>query len=369
MQLHYREIFLDEKRMAVKLPFAESLQDFHPHGCFPLVEDPKQTGRTVIIGMFVLRPAHTTWKEPIIKSDGSCSVYDVKDWVYNINTISGGGIIANGNIMDGCRLGMQYAITDAVIIGSSTVLNDGIPRPDGSPGYRWLPCICTEWPHLKQADPRMMERFLAQRRLLQNIGYASPRTYPAQIVVTRSGKATDPDLLKASIFHEHLPDGKPIEAYIVTSRQGAELLRARASKFGLGDRIEEMLIILSPPGEPGNIDLKLLPEKLYNEYNIIMANHDGGAKVLKAFCAVGIVPQFNFTFARTPSLYDVVATTDILDEARRRRILTNFHNLVLNFFSTADGTMPREFAIVQVLVDGPDEAAILVLDTRKIITF
>lgn len=59
--------------------------------------------------------------------------------------------------MDGYRLAMQYAITDAVIIGSSTIINDGIPDAEGNSGYIWLPKYCAEWPHFKDVDPKNVE--------------------------------------------------------------------------------------------------------------------------------------------------------------------------------------------------------------------
>lgn len=328
-----------------------------------------KTRKTAIIGMFILRPAFETWTEKPVQDNGQLSIYEVKHWVYNIDGLSGGGILANGNLMDAYRLAMQYAITDAVIIGSSTIIKDGIPKEDDSPGYLWLPHYCAEWPHLKKADPEMMNRFRSQRKLMQRLGYASHRKYPAQIAVTRSGKKTDPDLLSASIFHEKLPDGSPIETYIVTSKKGAEVIRERAADYGLEHRMDNILIPLSPEHDSAEIDLHRLPGYLFNNYNIILANHDGGKMVLEAFCNAGIMDQLNFTFARKPSLYDAVRLNADIDESLKNKILRDFSSRTRDFFDTESGRMPKSFPVTEIIIDEPDEAAVIVLDTRKIRSF
>ena len=369
MVLEHSRLYCNESLFEVKIPFTERMQQYFKDGNFNLITDPLITGKTAIIGMFVLRPANNTWSEPIVRADSSLSIYDVEHWIYNIDGLSGGGVIANGNVMDGYRLAMQYAITDAVIIGSSTIINDGIPGEDGSPGYMWLPQYCAEWPHLKAADPEMMNRFAEQRKLMQELGYTSQRKYPAQITVTRSGNKTEPDLLSASIFHEKLPDESPVEAYIVTSKTGAGKIKKRASDFNLQNRIDDILIVLSPDNNPDDIDLSKLPGILFKDYNIILANHDGGKKVLEAFCQAGIIDQFNFTFARRPSLYNTVKNNPDIDTLVKEALLHDFQARIIDFFDTEDGSIPRNFPVAEIIVDEPDEAAVVILDTRQIRSF
>ncbi|NQT60586.1 MAG: hypothetical protein HQ557_16555 [Bacteroidetes bacterium] len=369
MILEHSRIFRDESRIKIKIPFTEGMKEFFKDGDFPLTADPLKTRETTIIGMFILRPAHDIWSEPPVRANGSLSIYDVVHWIYNIDGLSGGGVIANGNVMDGYRLAMQYAISDAVIIGSSTIINDGVPKKDGSPGYLWLPQHCAEWPHLKTADPGMMDRFREQRKLMQQLGYASQREYPAQIAVTRSGNKTKSDLLSASIFHEKLPDDSPIEAYIVTSKTGAGKIRERAADYNLEHRIDDILIPLSPDQYPNEIDLPRLPGLLFRDYNIILANHDGGKKVLEAFCKAGIINQFNFTFGRNPSLYDAVKQNPDIDAITKNKILQDFPSCIKDFFDTDSGRMPDNFFVAEIITDEPCEAAVVVLDTRKIRSF
>ncbi len=369
MVLKHSRIYCNENLISIKIPFTEGMQKFFKDGNFPLVTDPLNTKKTLIIGMFILRPANETWSEPIVKTDNSLSIYDTQNWVYNIDGLSGGGVIANGNVMDGYRLAMQYAITDAVIIGSNTIINDGTPKDNGDPGYVWLPQYCAEWPHLKSADPKMLERFSKQRKLMQKLGYSSKRDYPAQIAVSRSGNKTEPDLLSASIFHEKLPDGSPIESYIVTSKTGASKIKKRASDYNLEKRIDDILIILSPDNNPDDIDLPKLPGVLFNDYNIILANHDGGKKVLEAFCNAEIIDQFNFTFARKPSLYDAIKNNPDIDNNTKKAALQDFQTSCIDFFDTRNGTMPKNFTVAEIIVDEPDEAAVVVLDTRNIRSF
>jgi len=367
--INHQRTYRDESLISVSIPFTEEMKYYYKNGDFPLITDPLKTKRTTIIGMFILRPGVESWTAPQIDANENLSIYEVKNWIYNIDRLSGGGIIANSNLMDGYRLAMQYAITDAVIVGSNTIINDGTPKKDGTPGYLWLPQYCAEWPHLKEADSEMLVRFKKQRKLMQKLGYASKREYPAQIAVTRSGKRTDPDLLSASIFHEKLPDGSSIEAYIVSSMKGAEKIKKRATEFNLENRIDNMLIILSPENNPDEINLSELPEVLYREYNIILANHDGGKKVLEAFCNAGIIDQFNFTFGRTPSLYEVVKKNSEIDIEIKKSVLKNFNSCTINFFDTENGSIPKKFIVAEIIADEPDEAAVVVLDTRKIRSF
>lgn len=369
MKPDHLRVYRNNNLFEVKIPFTQGMQKFYKDGDFPLITDPLKSGKTTIIGMFILRPANSIWGEPVIRVDGSLSIHDVEHWIYYIEGISGGGIIANGNVMDGYRLAMQYAITDAVIIGSKTIIKDGIPKENGDAGYLWLPQFCTEWPHLKAADPEMIDRFREQRKQMQKLGYASVREYPAQIAVTRSGRETLPDLLSASIFHEKLPDGSPIEAYIVTSKTGAAEIRKRASGFNLEKRLDDILIVLSPDNSPDEIDLPKLPEVLFKDYNIILANHDGGKKVLEAFCQAGIIDQFNFTFARKPSLYDAVKSNPDIDSKIKEEVLYNFHERIIDFFDTETGKIPDCFPVAEIITDRYDEAAVVVLDTRKIKSF
>lgn len=369
MKIQHFETYLYSAKVQSRIPLVDEIREIQKSGDFVLVEDPLVKKETLIIGMFVLRPAYKRWEGPLLEGKAPNSVYEVPNWIYNISTISGGSTLAAGNIMDGFRLGFQYAISDAVIVGSSTVLNGGLPRNDGKPGYMWVPYNCAAWPHMKEADPHMLKRFRAQRKKVQDLGYASKREYPAQIVITQSGKETKPDLLEASIFHERHPNGEKVESYIVTGSAGADALRDRAPRYGLEERIDDILIELPLEGDPHRIDLKSLPKVLYNDYDIRIANHDGGAKVLESFCEEGIIPQFNFTFARKPSLYEVIEESRSIPEADKTRVLESFDSSAMRFFKTTDGSMPDSFSIVQALNDEPDEAAVLVLDTREVRSF
>jgi hypothetical protein len=366
MKIKHKTTFLDRSRIAKELDFTPAMQKINPDKTFPLLEDPQVNRKALIMGMFVLRSAYRDWTSPIIKEDGTNSIYDIENWIYNLNSINGGGVIANGNLMDAYRLGMQYALSDAVIVGSTTVINDGTPKPDGTRGYLWMPYECANWPHLKEADPHMLERFAEQRESFRKQGYASNREYPAQITVSRSGKASDPDLLSASIFHEKHPDGAPIEAYIITSIIGAEKIKIRAAQFGLEDRIDDILIIQSSPDSPEELDLETLPERLYREFDMKLVNHDGGAMVLEAFCKAGIIPQFNFTFARTPALRKTIEKSPIISDADRPGIIENYDNLIVPVFSNSDGKLPKEIKVAQIIQDEYDEAVVAILDTRGV---
>lgn len=231
------------------------------------------------------------------------------------------------NIMN--RLALQYGLSDAVIVGSKIVTTDGAVTTD-SPGYIWQPYEVCQWLHLKHADPFIGESVKQQRKEWQRMGYLSSREFPAQIMVTWSGEKKYPkyDFLAARIFHEKLPNGKPMETYIVTSEQGAWNIKQRAGQFNLQDRIDSMLITISPPSATSSgtcpvptqvlnshhnhmerselIDLTALPKLLYDEYDIRIANHDGGRDVLRAFALAGALSQLNLTLCMNKSVLNVM---------------------------------------------------------------
>ena len=55
--LNHKEIYKDASRAAVELPLGEALAGLGAGATFPLMEDPRETDRALLIGMFVLRPA------------------------------------------------------------------------------------------------------------------------------------------------------------------------------------------------------------------------------------------------------------------------------------------------------------------------
>lgn len=128
--LRHQTIYEDKLKIAVSLPLTDNLKSLHINGTFPLMEDPLVQKSTTIIGMFVLRPKILPWVSPIIQAvpesetpvSVSHSMFDLDDdWNYSCAGLEGGWLIADGNLLDPFRLGLQYGISDAVIIGSRTV--------------------------------------------------------------------------------------------------------------------------------------------------------------------------------------------------------------------------------------------------------
>jgi hypothetical protein len=224
--------------------------------------------------MFVLRPSQAQWTATTNIEE---SLYDeTLDWCYNCKEFEGGWFIADRNSLDAYRLALQYALCDAVIIGSNSLSVEGVRTAD-SPGYIWQSYALCEWEQLKSCDPDLEKKFAAQRVLWQRMGYLSDRRHPAQIVFTWSGDChkDSHDFLQARIFHEHHPNGERIEVYIATSSRGAARIRSRAALFGLAERIEAMLLVLGP-ADSEEVDIASLPRELHDRLNMKILNHDGG---------------------------------------------------------------------------------------------
>ena len=243
--LHHVEIFKDAAGVGARVSLGDELSHLGQGAEFCLVEDPRVTDRTLIIGMFVLRPMSTAWTAPVLQEGRPC-LSEGEGWCHNVSGLDGGGFIADGCAFDAFRLALQYGLSDAVIVGSGTALTEGVPH-DGHPGYLWQPYGPASWPHVAAAEPELGRKIMAVRKLWQQQGLLSPRMYPAQIIVSQSGNSSaDHDIFDAHVFHANHPDGAPLESYILTSQTGAERLRSRAAERNMQHRIDDVLIICSP---------------------------------------------------------------------------------------------------------------------------
>lgn len=313
-RLQHRTVYFRPNLVQRCLQFIPGLLEHHPEGTFHLVGDHSKTHRTSIIGMFVLRPG---WKR--LKAENTkFSLNDLfgdYDWVYNVKGRDGGKFISNSSALDAYRLAIQYGLSDAVIIGSHVVSNEGV-KTRACDGYMWQPYEVCKWPHLNNLDPALESKIAQQREQWQEDKILSSRKFPAQIVVTWTGdkKENAADFLAGRIFHDLLPTGGPMESYIMTSEVGAENIRQRADKFNLKHRLDDMLIVLPPPPSFENVaaspstlmDLSIVPKMLFDKLDIRIANHDGGQGVLQAFARAGALSQLNLTLCKGSSVAELL---------------------------------------------------------------
>lgn len=359
--LHHVEIFKDAAGVGARVPLGDELSHLGQGAEFCLVEDPRVTDRTLIIGMFVLRPMSTAWTTPVLQEGRPC-LSEGEGWCHNVSGLDGGGFIADGCAFDAFRLALQYGLSDAVIVGSGTALTEGVPH-DGHPGYLWQPYGPASWPHVAAAEPELGRKIMAVRQLWQQQGLLSPRMYPAQIIVSQSGNASaDHDIFDAHVFHAKHPDGAPLESYILTSQTGAERLRSRAAERNMQHRIDDVLIICSPDGRPEDLDLAAVPRLLRHKLDIRIANHDGGSIVLSAFSRAGALPQINFTLMRSRSLLDVYASKNNMTPAARAELAPAFEARC-SFMFTGDRRLPPNLRPVSILVDD-NEGCVVSFDAR-----
>ncbi len=319
-----KTIFRDSNRIKLSLPICVELKDFHDIPTIPFLADPFQMKKSLIVAMFVLRPWLSEHFLP--RHSGYIeSLYSVKTgWAYNYSCKPGGKFISESNSVDSYRMALKYGCSDAVMFGSKLVSSEGCdalasqncqqldsteavvdsPRQ----GYLWQSYEICNWPHMKRDYPGLEQKIEKQRELWQSLGILSMRRYPAQIVLTWSGShfSESRDFLEGRIFHECHPNGDPMEVYIITSKSGAARIRSRASEFNLHNRIESMLIVLSPSENADEIDVEKIPKILFEKYGIFVINHDGGKEVLRKFVKAGVIHQFDITICRDRSLFEVI---------------------------------------------------------------
>jgi len=357
-----RTLYEDPARVAVRLPLGEELGILHPGGCFPLLEDSARSGRAAIIGMLVLRPAEVAWTDPVLGADDfPGSMYEARRWCFNVRGTHGGALIAAGNPLDAYRLALQYGVVDAVIVGSGTVAEEGVTRGSKS-SYLWQPYGPPRWPQLSGSDPDLLAKILRLRAQWQRLGVLSPRPYPAQLVVSQSGRRNNAaaDIMDAGIFSQRHPDGSAIEVRLLSSEAGAERLRERARKRAMKLRIGDEILASSPPGQPEVLDVASLPRLLRKRLDVRIADHDGGATVLSKFVAAGAMAQLNFTLMRGRSVREVLAATDRVDARRRAVLLASLDDRVEALFP-GEGRLPRALRPVY-LIGNDGEAVVVTLD-------
>ena len=384
--LQQRTIFEDPSQVALFLPLGEGHAALHPGGRFALAVDPRTTADAAIIGMMVLRPAVRSWL-PRFDADGSARdvrdtrdaqhVHDLRDmqqiddWCFDVAGIGGSWPISAGNAFDAYRLALQYGTVDAVMDGSSTIVREGV-ESRGRRAHLWQPYTPLSWPSLRALRTTLEPQIARIRSRWQELGVLSSRRYPAQIAVTQSGapaglsaallEGSTADLLDARIFDARHPDGSPVEAYVLTSSAGAEKLSRRAK--ARGQNIDSKIIEASAAGDPETIDLARVPELLRTRLDLRMVQHDGGATSLAAFAAAGAISQLNFTLMRNRSVRDVLAATDRIDDAARKRALEEWPAHA-RLFPPGGGPLPGKLAqAVAEQGDGAEGVAV-VLNMRS----
>lgn len=353
---------------SLRLPLVEAVEGLHPGGCFPLVEDPRAGDRALLVGMMVLRPASRSWTPAGADEEFGAGVDDlaggIDDWCFDVAGLGGSWPVSGGDAVDAWRLALQYGTVDAVLAGAATMAREGVVA-GARRGHLWQPYTPLSWPQLAGAREALGEAIREQRRLWQRLGVLSSRRYPAQVAITRSGRlgADGADLLDARVFHDRHPDGSAIEAWLLTSEAGAEVLaaRARAKGMDLGGR----LLVASPAGRPGEIDAAAVPALLRARLDARLVEHDGGAVSLEAFVEAGAVAQLNLTLMRGRSVRDVLATSPRLGDGERAGLLASWPRPA-RLFPAGGGSPTRRwrpvYAVADAAADG--EAVAVTLDSR-----
>ena len=163
------------------------------------------------------------------------------------------------------------------------------------------------------------------------------------------------------------PTGEPIEAYILTSTNGARRLRERAMLIPhLKSRINDILIELSD-GDPDAVALEKLPKLLYDKYKMRIVQHDGGQRLLRLFCQAGVLPQINLTLCRKQSLYDIIASHKALSAETIESALKHFNERNKMFFTNV--VLPSTLIPVSLITDRDEDVAVVTFDARHCTDF
>jgi riboflavin biosynthesis pyrimidine reductase len=309
--------------------------------------------------MVVLRPAITSWVDPVLSDMGQPQLPRVA-LCSNFAGLDGGAFLAQGSPLDAWRLALQYGTADAVLVGSRTVAQEGLGSVD-RPGYRWQPYEPLAWPQLRESGAALLEMIAATRKRWQSLGVLSSRRWPAQIVVSESGHPGAIDWLRAEIFRASHPDGSAIETHVLTSTEGATHVRRRLREQGLEHRVRVLEVSL--PAQPERLDLGQVPELLNRTLDIRIVNHDGGRTLHRACVRAGVLAQLQLTLMRGASVRELVAMTPE-DDALRGRWGAEFETRAQRYFSDPQG-WATQVRPLQILEDARD-TVVVGLDTRAL---
>jgi len=285
--------------MDTRLPLPPALAGLLELTDEALCADPRSAADALIVGSAVLRSARHTVAPASVRERGAAALFDIDDWSHALEGAEAGSVLSNGSVLDARRLTLRYGLYDAVLVGSATVTEEGLPGAIG-PGWMWALETPLGFPALAaDADP-LAAAFDDARRALHTDGWRSSRATPALVVVTAGKVQALPAWL-------HAPALQRSDSWILTSVDGASRLLDLCRRAGRdapfsADRLSEMLLPHSPPDAPSRIDLATVPCMLRDRLDVRIAAHDGGRRTLGAFAEAGALHQLDLTFVGAPPL-------------------------------------------------------------------
>ena len=285
--------------MTVRLPLPDALgalvDQEHETLCF----DPRTASCALIIGSAILRSAAVEVVASDVRERGASALFEIDDWSHAVEGAAAGLELSNGSMLDARRLALRYGLADAVLVGSATVAEEGVPNP-GQKAWTWTLDTPLGFPVLAAHAASLSTAFADARSRLCAGGWRSSRDRPALIVITGGNNENLPAWLQAPALRS--PDAR-----ILTSRDGArrllDLCRQAGPKAPLSpDRLGRMLLPHSTAGAPSRIDLASVPRMLRERLDVRIAAHDGGRRTLGAFSEAGALHQLDLTFIGAPPL-------------------------------------------------------------------
>ena len=285
--------------MTVRLPLPGALgallEQDHETLCF----DPRTASDALIIGSAVLRSAAVAVVASDVRKRGASALFEIDDWSHAVEGAAAGLVLSNGSLLDARRLALRYGLADAVLVGSTTVAEEGLPNR-GQKGWTWTLDTPLGFPVLADHAALLSAAFADAQIRLRAGGWRSSRCRPALIVITRGNDESPPAWLETPALQA--PD-----TWILTSRDGArrlvDLCRQAGPKAPLApDRLAQMLLPHSATHTPSRIDLATLPRMLRERLDVRIAAHDGGRRTLGAFSEAGALHQLDLTFIGAPPL-------------------------------------------------------------------
>ncbi|ETO04604.1 hypothetical protein RFI_32790 [Reticulomyxa filosa] len=293
-----------------QIPLVSAMHKYFPLGYFPLLNYSDKVAN--IFNPSVVRPKEMEFAcDQVLDKKANFQTMDQliksSEWCYYFEGAPSSCSIANKNPVDSIHLATHYALCDAVMLGSNSLMIESTPKHGWKGHYHYFQYLCEHWKHVLPFDNGIINVLSQQREYTQN-------------------QTGNPQLFSCNYF---VNNEMGQEVFVVTSVRGAHNLSQAQPQ-----NVKPFQIITLPPlttqkeklidkqqiqstsehnnknnnwkgddtdqfiPEDMTMDLSVLPKLLIDKFDIRLVDLDGGWKVLRECAKQRIINQMTINLCK-----------------------------------------------------------------------